>query len=697
MSENTIFGARFFIYDEIFQALFNFDEEKYGSIGIPFVAGDSFCIDIIEQPFHCKVVTDDDCMKMEIYIRNEMGIFEGFPDVTYTVFKDDREPEVDGRGGIEGDPEQLSRVFLKAACVLRRLLKEEGLMSEFNGMDPDAEGILITHENGELNYKKVEGKKRPAMACTTMFGDVQMMRPYMNEISDAWALDMMSFDERVEQAEGGDIDSMKSLANSYLDGDSDVDEDPQKAAYWMEKAAEAGDSESQFYMGLFYAKGHGVKCDFARMVEWMGKASENGEENAEGFLKEFGKMADDLKKAENGDVQAQAEVAAGLMKLGLNIDQVGSERDYEESVKWATKAAEQNNGLGLWTLALAYEHGRGIAINPKKAIELYQKGADINDPRCLHNLACHYLSGENVKKDTHKGFAMIKQAAEQGYGLAMRDLGKCYQFATGTPGNMKTAMEWYEKALEVIDDPELAKKTARLRILAAADPGFDEDYPEQDDGYQEYFDEGDGYQEYFDEEDGYQEYFDEDDHVVPSAKELKKGEKICLENDGELSKIKVCFGWKMTNPDCSLDVSAFLLGKNGKVPGDAWVVFYGQLNSPDQSTVLSLSDDKDKGIISIDFTKLDSGVERIVFVLSIYEAQDKQLDFSMIKDLQIRILEEDDRELMSFMVEDYSDIMSVMAGEVYRQNGKWKFNAIGNGVLKDFSGVCELYGVEVEH
>ena len=144
---------------------------------------------------------------------------------------------------------------------------------------------------------------------------------------------------------------------------------------------EGDDGEAQFNMGLFYAKGHGVKRDFAKMSEWMSKASENGDEDAEGFLKEFGNMADDLKKAENGDAGAQAEVAARFMKLGPIMDQAGSEGDYEESVKWAAKSAEQNNGYGLWTLALAYEHGRGVASNPKKAVELYQKGADINDSR----------------------------------------------------------------------------------------------------------------------------------------------------------------------------------------------------------------------------------------------------------------------------------------------------------------------------
>ena len=45
---------------------------------------------------------------------------------------------------------------------------------------------------------------------------------------------------------------------------------------------------------------------------------------------------------------------------------------------------------------------------------------------------------------------------------------------------MKTAVEWYEKALEVIDDPELEQKTMMFKMMADADPSFGEDYPEDD-------------------------------------------------------------------------------------------------------------------------------------------------------------------------------------------------------------------------
>ena len=68
----------------------------------------------------------------------------------------------------------------------------------------------------------------------------------------------------------------------------------------------------------------------------------------------------------------------------------------------------------------------------------------------------------------------------------------------------------------------------------------------------------------------------------------------------------------------------------------------------------------------------------------------------MLKDAYIRIMDSSNNELVSFkMKEYYSNITSMMIGEIYRYNGIWKFNAIGNGVARDLAGLCELYGVQV--
>ena len=69
----------------------------------------------------------------------------------------------------------------------------------------------------------------------------------------------------------------------------------------------------------------------------------------------------------------------------------------------------------------------------------------------------------------------------------------------------------------------------------------------------------------------------------------------------------------------------------------------------------------------------------------------------MLTDAYVRILNGDTSvELVSFqMTEYYNNVISMMIGEIYRYNGVWKFNAVGNGVARDLAGLCALYGVQI--
>lgn len=178
---------------------------------------------------------------------------------------------------------------------------------------------------------------------------------------------------------------------------------------------------------------------------------------------------------------------------------------------------------------------------------------------------------------------------------------------------------------------------------------------------------------------------------------MQKGQKLSLESKGPLLKIKARLGWNVTNDSCDVDVSAFLLNANGKALGDSWFVFYGQEQSPDNSTVFSIDSGADREMISVDLQKLDIQVQKIVFVLTIHEAFEKQLNFSMLKDAYIRIIDQaSNQELASFQMDEYySNVTSMMIGELYKHNQTWKFHAVGNGVARDLAGLCELYGVAV--
>ena len=176
---------------------------------------------------------------------------------------------------------------------------------------------------------------------------------------------------------------------------------------------------------------------------------------------------------------------------------------------------------------------------------------------------------------------------------------------------------------------------------------------------------------------------------------VQKGQKIMLAT-GAPDAVDACFGWNVTDARCDVDVSAFLLGADGKVIGDSWFVFYGQTLSPDQSTKFVDGVSTDREMIQINFRQLNTQVQKIVFVLTINDALKNRLHFGMLKDAYVRIIDKSGSELVSFMMtEYYNNVISMMIGELYQHNGAWKFNAIGNGVAKDLAGLCELYGVQV--
>ncbi len=185
--------------------------------------------------------------------------------------------------------------------------------------------------------------------------------------------------------------------------------------------------------------------------------------------------------------------------------------------------------------------------------------------------------------------------------------------------------------------------------------------------------------------------------LPPLLHTTKKGQKVPLFAANSSIKLKACLGWNVSNPECDVDVSAFMLNSTGKVPGDDWFVFYGQSTSPDSSILFKANEKSDRESITIDLTKLNPIVSKIVFVLTINEAYEKKLNFSMIKDAYVRILNSSNNsELVSFKMDEYySNVTSMMIGEIYLHNGNWKFNAIGNGVAKDLAGLCKLYGVQV--
>lgn len=184
---------------------------------------------------------------------------------------------------------------------------------------------------------------------------------------------------------------------------------------------------------------------------------------------------------------------------------------------------------------------------------------------------------------------------------------------------------------------------------------------------------------------------------------LKKGQKMSLSQmNPNLSEIQVCLGWDVSNQACDLDASAFMLGADNKVVGDDWFVFYGQPVSPDGSIVhqgdsydgSAVGDDE---IIDVKLNQINPAVQRIAFVVTINEALERRLNFSMVSNAYVRVVDKSTgNELVKFMLTDYfANVTSMVVGEVYNKGGQWRFNPVGNGFAEDLAGLCGVYGVNV--
>jgi tellurium resistance protein TerD len=213
------------------------------------------------------------------------------------------------------------------------------------------------------------------------------------------------------------------------------------------------------------------------------------------------------------------------------------------------------------------------------------------------------------------------------------------------------------------------------------------------------------------------------------ALNLNKGGRFNLAK--EAPKLKVAgigLGWNPNEeedgPDFDLDVSAFLIGSDGKIPADEYAVFYGsQLKanffnekdektgqpllrpySGDTSTIGAIdaidgteSDGEDDEDMRIYFDKIWEGVQQVVITVSITKyPNDKKKDkrtllqnFGMVEDCYIRLWDDETGvEILKYdLNEKFTSEDAVEFGRFVRVNNSWEFVATGdkyNGSLDKF-------------
>lgn len=177
---------------------------------------------------------------------------------------------------------------------------------------------------------------------------------------------------------------------------------------------------------------------------------------------------------------------------------------------------------------------------------------------------------------------------------------------------------------------------------------------------------------------------------------LVKGQRVELKKDngGTLRRVVVGLGWDEAQQpkkgffsrapkaiDC--DASAIIC-TNGRLARKEDVVYFGNLNHSsgavrhmgDNLTGAGEGDDEQ---ITVDLERIPDNCDKIVFVVNIYQARQRNQNFGMIRNAFIRIFDaETNQEICKYnLSENYDGMTAMIFGELYRGGGMWKFNAIG--------------------
>ena len=187
---------------------------------------------------------------------------------------------------------------------------------------------------------------------------------------------------------------------------------------------------------------------------------------------------------------------------------------------------------------------------------------------------------------------------------------------------------------------------------------------------------------------------------------LTKGGNVNLSKEApNLTNMAVGLGWNPRATDgqaFDLDAVAFLVNESGKVRSDADFIFFNNLKSADGSVEHTGDNrtgegDGDDEVIKVDLSKVPADVSKVVFCAVIYDGQARNQNFGQVANAYIRVVNtQGGAEVARYdLSEDSSTETAMIFGELYKNNGEWKFRAVGQGFAGGLGPLAQSHGVAV--
>ncbi|NCC20996.1 MAG: TerD family protein [Alphaproteobacteria bacterium] len=192
---------------------------------------------------------------------------------------------------------------------------------------------------------------------------------------------------------------------------------------------------------------------------------------------------------------------------------------------------------------------------------------------------------------------------------------------------------------------------------------------------------------------------------------VKKGDSVNLtKKDPTLRQLVIGLGWDVRsfeNEKVDMDASCFVVGRDGKTRVDSDFVFYNNLKGV-EGAVRHTGDnrtgagDGDDETIFVDLNGLPFEVDKVIFVVSIYHGNLQGQDFSQVRNVFLRIgNQESGEEICRYELDDLvggeaKQTTAITVGSINREGPQWVFYAIGDTHSKGLGSVASTYGIIVQ-
>ena len=222
---------------------------------------------------------------------------------------------------------------------------------------------------------------------------------------------------------GANIRLLRLLASS-------PDNNEQELALLARDAAEAGDGEAQYVLGVFALSGKGTLEDPIEAAKWFELAAAQGVAGAHERLGALyatgvGKPADPAQAvALFEQAVAQGDLDALTHRAMLRQSGVGIEQDVHLAAEEFRRAADAGHPEAALQLGIAYASGLGVSQDWGLAAHYYRLAYDGGAPEGAFNLGHLTEQGLGVEADAAAALALFEWAANRGLVAAMW---ACYQ------------------------------------------------------------------------------------------------------------------------------------------------------------------------------------------------------------------------------------------------------------------------------